>query len=88
MLICARTSLPQRKNTLPVKVGDQSFIIPLHHIIEVSLMKTIKANEVTYIKRLETDKRDRDRVSLLRIIRMDLKTEFWVYRDLLSLKYV
>ena len=35
-------------------------------------MKTIKANEVAYIKRLETDKQDRDRVSLLRIIRMDL----------------
>lgn len=51
-------------------------------------MKTIKANEVTYVKRLETHKQDRDRVSLLRIIRMDLKTECWVYRDLLSLKYV
>jgi len=51
-------------------------------------MKTIKANEVTYINRLETDKKDRDGVSLLRIIRMDLKTECWVYRDLLSLKYV
>lgn len=51
-------------------------------------MKTIKANEVTYIKRLETDKQDRDRVSLLRIIRTDLKTEFWVYGDLLSLRYV
>ena len=35
-------------------------------------MKTIKANEVTYIKRLETDKQDRYRVSLLRIIRTDL----------------
>ena len=51
-------------------------------------MKTIKANEVTYIKRLETDKQDRDRVSLLRMTRMDLKTECWVYRDLCSLKYV
>ena len=51
-------------------------------------MKTIKANEVAYIKRLETDKQDRGRVSLLRIIRMDLKTECWVYRDLFSLKYV
>lgn len=25
-------------------------------------MKTIKANEVTYIKRLETDKQDRDSI--------------------------
>ena len=67
-----RTCSKQELNTLPVKVRDQSFIIPLQQIIEVSLMKTIKANEVTYVKRLETDKQDRDRVSLLRIIKMDL----------------